>query len=353
MKTYIFNAINRYKRFSENLEVQSAICNKSWWVFNDSGEKELYIFQEDGTLYITLNGKVTNGTWKYISANKSLIIGTADQSYMVHAAFIDATLLTLQVDGTEECAFLVNETNKQTYLPQTYSDIMGYFLIKEQMCIKEEEERKQRQLEEEKARLEAEERRKEEERLRAIEEAEKFKLWEEEQKRSEAERIKQDEIKRIFLQKIEIKETELSNLLNEDTSYQTNRKITLLSLLVSVVLFFLLPSAIDSRSDILWIVVMFLFLFISITIYSGYNWMKKGNDLMNNWVTNQKENSDLAINEVLEKYIEFRMSRRNLNFSLVLLPISFIGWIIILYFVRNFIVARNGYIDAKNNIIIR
>ena len=84
MKTYIFNAINRYKRFSENLEVQSAICNKSWWVFNDSGEKELYIFQEDGTLYITLNGKVTNGTWKYISANKSLIIGTESQSYMLH-----------------------------------------------------------------------------------------------------------------------------------------------------------------------------------------------------------------------------------------------------------------------------
>ena len=223
MKTYIFNAINRYKRFSENLEVQSAICNKSWWVFNDSGEKELYIFQEDGTLYITLNGKVTNGTWKYISANKSLIIGTESQSYMVHAAFIDATLLTLQVDGTEECAFLVNETNKQTYIPQTYSDIMGYFLIKEQMCIKEEEERKQRQLAEEKARLEAEERRKEEERLRAIEEAERLKLWEEEQKRLEAEK---------FNREIEYKkQNEITEALKKDGEYQKYMKRTFLCFL--------------------------------------------------------------------------------------------------------------------------
>lgn len=230
MKTYIFNAINRYKRFSENLEVQSAICNKSWWVFNDSGEKELYIFQEDGTLYITLNGKVTNGTWKYISANKSLIIGTTDQSYMVHAAFIDATLLTLQVDGTEECAFLVNETNKQTYLPQTYSDIMGYFLIKEQMCIKEEEERKQRQLEEEKARLEAEEKRKEEERLRAIEEAERLKLWEEEQEKIEADklkRVKEEQEKRN-------EERRKERILGEDILYRRYKTMLWLTFTICI-----------------------------------------------------------------------------------------------------------------------
>lgn len=243
MKTYIFNAINRYKRFSENLEVQSAICNKSWWVFNDSGEKELYIFQEDGTLYITLNGKVTNGTWKYISANKSLIIGTESQSYMVHAAFIDATLLTLQVDGTEECAFLVNETNKQTYLPQTYSDIMSYFLIKEQMCIKEEEERKQRQLEEEKANLAAEEQRKEEERLRAIEEAERLRLNEEEHEIMMAERLKEEiEEKRIYEQLY----SEYQQTLQKDVKYNSFQKGCKLVLIILAILFI---WATNSRYD--------------------------------------------------------------------------------------------------------
>ena len=280
MKTYIFNAINRYKRFSENLEVQSAICNKSWWVFNDSGEKELYIFQEDGTLYITLNGKVTNGTWKYISANKSLIIGTTDQSYMVHAAFIDATLLTLQVDGTEECAFLVNETNKQTYLPQTYSDIMGYFLIKEQMCIKEEEERKQRHLEEEKAKLAAEERRKEEECLRAIEEAEKLRLNEEKQKRLDIDinKSKQEHRKteELFARKYLI-------TLKNDKKYTDLTKRYYISIAVLVALFIIVVIS-NSDNPIFGIFFMiWLFIFIPICAYKRYsraNEIKK--ELFNN-----------------------------------------------------------------------
>ena len=267
MKTYIFNAINRYKRFSENLEVQSAICNKSWWVFNDSGEKELYIFQEDGTLYITLNGKVTNGTWKYISANKSLIIGTESQSYMVHAAFIDATLLTLQVDGTEECAFLVNETNKQTYLPQTYSDIMGYFLIKEQMCIKEEEERKQRQLEEEKARLEAEAQRKEEERLRAIEEAERLKLWEEEQEKIEADklkRVKEEQEKRN-------EERRKERILGEDILYRRYKTMLWLTFSICIFLFVNFFNAMIYNYNVGVAIILFLGSVFSYLFCYNYN----------------------------------------------------------------------------------
>lgn len=44
MKTYLFDTFNRYKRFSEKLDAKTILCNKSWWVFNDSGEKEVYIF---------------------------------------------------------------------------------------------------------------------------------------------------------------------------------------------------------------------------------------------------------------------------------------------------------------------
>lgn len=144
MKTYLFNAINKYKKFSETLEVKKAICDKAWWVFNDSGEKELYIFQEDGTLYITLSGKVNNGTWQYIPANKSIIISANNQSYMVHAAFMDDCIFALQVDGTEEYAFLIDEQNQQNFLPETYSDVINYFIAKEQKTL--EEERRQQLL---------------------------------------------------------------------------------------------------------------------------------------------------------------------------------------------------------------
>ena len=70
MKTYLFDTFNRYKRFSEELDAKTILCNKSWWVFNDSEEKELYIFNTDGSLIISVSGKVTNATWKYIPANK-------------------------------------------------------------------------------------------------------------------------------------------------------------------------------------------------------------------------------------------------------------------------------------------
>lgn len=50
MKTYLLDILNKYNRFSENLDVKTILCNKSWLVFNDTGNKELYIFQEMVTL---------------------------------------------------------------------------------------------------------------------------------------------------------------------------------------------------------------------------------------------------------------------------------------------------------------
>ena len=82
MKVYILDTINKLQRFSEKLDVKTILCNKSWCVFNDSDEKEVYIFQEDGNLIISNSGKVTKGSWQYLSANKSIIINGNNQSYM-------------------------------------------------------------------------------------------------------------------------------------------------------------------------------------------------------------------------------------------------------------------------------
>ena len=147
-QTFLFDIFNRYKRFSENLDVKTVLCNKTWFVFNNSGEREIYIFQENGKLKISLNGKVTHATWEYIPANKSLIISGNEQSYMVHAAYVDNILFfALQIDATKEYAFLIDENNKQDFLPQSYNDIKRYFQIKEEKQIqKEEAERKEKEL---------------------------------------------------------------------------------------------------------------------------------------------------------------------------------------------------------------
>lgn len=148
MKTYLYDTKERYKRFRESLDVKTIICNKSWNIFNDSGEKEIYIFQEDGSLILSNNGKVINGTWKYIPANKSIIINGSDQSYMLHPTFMDEIIFVLQVDGTQQCAFLIDENNKQSFKPKTYAELLQYFEDKEQKRLNREgETEKQRQIE--------------------------------------------------------------------------------------------------------------------------------------------------------------------------------------------------------------
>lgn len=142
MKTYLFDTFNRYKRFSEKLDAKTILCNKSWWVFNDSGEKELYIFNTDGSLIISVSGKVTNATWKYIPTNKSIIISGNNQSYMVHPAFYDNMIFALQVDGTNKYAFLIDENNLPSTNLKSLSDLVIYFAEKERQAVLAEKRKK-------------------------------------------------------------------------------------------------------------------------------------------------------------------------------------------------------------------
>ena len=148
MKTYLFDTINRYKRFSEKLDVQTAICNKSWWVFNDSGEKELYIFNEDGTLDVSFGGRVTEGKWRYVSANKSIIVSANSESFMLDPAFIDNAIFALKLNGTDQYVFMIDENNTASFAPSTYKELMWYFDEKLNRVIAIEEA-KVRKIEEE------------------------------------------------------------------------------------------------------------------------------------------------------------------------------------------------------------
>ena len=131
MKLYLFDTINRFKRYSETLDIKTKICNRPWIVFNDGGEREVYKFKEDGTINIVLSGRVTRGTWEYDPTDKTIIISASKQSYMVHPGMYDDMLLALQVDGTNQCSFLIEENNRKNFAPKTYSDLMLFFEEKE------------------------------------------------------------------------------------------------------------------------------------------------------------------------------------------------------------------------------
>lgn len=131
MKTYLLEILNRYKRFSESLDAKAVLSNKAWIVFNDEGEKQVYIFQEDGTVLITTNGIGSVKTWKYIPANKSILInGDGNRFVMLRTAFVDENILAFQLDGTDRYAFMIDENNKALFAPKTLEELNIYLVDK-------------------------------------------------------------------------------------------------------------------------------------------------------------------------------------------------------------------------------
>lgn len=132
MKTYLFDTINRYKRWSEQLDMKAKLCNKSWLVFNDNGENEKLVFLENGTLVSSNNGVAIQGTWQFVAATQSLVILYDNKGYMTHPVFGDNSMLILQLDGSNICTFLLDENNSNTFLPSSIADITRY--IENQGC---------------------------------------------------------------------------------------------------------------------------------------------------------------------------------------------------------------------------
>ena len=178
MKTYVIEAIKRIKRFSEEFNVKTTLCDKTWTVFNDSGENEVYIFQPNGTAYVTNNGIGIKGQWEWVSANNSLIINKDGNVIMLHPEFIDNTVLALTLDGTNKMAFLIEQGNKKAFEAKTLAQLEQYFIEKEKLLIAEQnhriEEENRKRLEEENRRKAEEERKREEDRKELLKKIESY-----------------------------------------------------------------------------------------------------------------------------------------------------------------------------------
>ena len=176
MKTYLLNIPKELKKISQELDVKALLCNKTWEVLNDEGNKQVFIFQNDGRLLISTNGDVTNSNWQFITANHSIVITVKDQTTMLRPAFIDGVVFAMQKDGTQECLFLIDEHNKSICPNRTLTELKLYFYkevekileaeAKQREQPQREQERKKR--EEEQKKREEEQRKKEQERLERL-----------------------------------------------------------------------------------------------------------------------------------------------------------------------------------------
>lgn len=125
MKSFIFDIPGKIGRLNESADMKAILCNKTWCVYSDSGEKEVFIFMEDGTLVISVNGVASMGTWMYIPANRSMIINGAGVSIMAHPMFIKK-LMVLVKDGTNECSFLIDQTEEELAYANELSSFSNY-----------------------------------------------------------------------------------------------------------------------------------------------------------------------------------------------------------------------------------
>ena len=242
MKTYLLDILNRYNKFSETLDAKTILCNKPWLIFNDCGNKELYIFQENGSLIASINGNVTNATWQYIPANKSLVISFKEQSYMLHPSFIDNTIFALQQDGTEKYLFMINEQQCNTFYPKSHKELNSYFEGLERKSIQEKELQKQRLIEQQKA----------EQQLINEE------FWKQEQNHLEQEKKQQEQEKKVEEER-RIEEKRLTEIFNERQILK-QYKIFILSQVIGYLIMIAISIKItvlayNTATDSAWIIV--------------------------------------------------------------------------------------------------
>ncbi len=172
MKTFLFDTIERFKRYSQSLDVKTILCSKAWYVLNEDGDTENLIFQEDGTVLVSVNGSIKKYTWQYIPQNQSLnIMHTDTDGTMLKPAFLDGKVLAFQKVGTKECMFLIDDAQDVQDKLLSLDSVKQYLQTYEQNAI--ETEKKAAEAEEQRRLLEAQNRA-EKERLRK-EEIEKLK----------------------------------------------------------------------------------------------------------------------------------------------------------------------------------
>lgn len=275
MKTFLLNIPKRLRIESQKLDAQAFLCDRAWTVFNDEGVKQLFIFQTDGSLLITIDGEVYNSTWKYLTANNSVVITSEGKSRMFHPAFMDSIVFALEQDGGAECLFMIDEVNQKAFSPKTLSDLKYYFNRKEKLLLDEEKKRKeqekQKQIEEE------EQQRREAERLKREKEADDRIKYEE--------KIRQDAEKKLREEAIELEESLFPNL--------KGTAVVVAAVMAIILLFILLPVDLEYWGKVgLALLCFCYFFFICLFICSGIHSSRKGkwkkehpNDPRNKYLT--------------------------------------------------------------------
>lgn len=196
MKTFLLSKVKRLKNYSQELDAKAVLHNKSWEVFNETGDKELMIFRSSQELVISRNGIVQKGKWELLDI-ANILIDVGEVSYLLNASYIEDEFLALKLDGTERYMVMIEADMKNRFSLNSIKSIEGYLDNRYRSLEAEKEAKNQEQKRLEERREEEKERTREQERKRLIleqEERERQNRQKREQKeREEREQRAQEE----------------------------------------------------------------------------------------------------------------------------------------------------------------
>jgi hypothetical protein len=96
---------------SESLSRTEKYINKPWVHVDSDGNYHKYIFNPDGDLFMSFNGKVEIGKWKYLTEANLIFIDRLTDRIMLKQSFFDESVMILKIDGTTEDLFILANEN--------------------------------------------------------------------------------------------------------------------------------------------------------------------------------------------------------------------------------------------------
>lgn len=264
MKTYLLNAVQRLKNYSQKLDAEAILFEKSWEVFNESGNKELMIFRTNKELLISRNGIVQKGKWELLDV-ANIIIDAGDKSYLFNAAYIEDKFLALKLDGTEEFMVMIEADMKDRFSLNTVKSIESYLDDR----YKQIEAKKQAEIESQNyLKLQEAHRKREEERKRIEEENRN------QRKIEKINNLKRQNPKRYskLLREVQVESYEVKWELYKEEYYENLKKAAYILLYPFIVLIFLstIVQVFDIGNSIINSILYWVYLpvtFISLLIF--------------------------------------------------------------------------------------
>jgi hypothetical protein len=111
MVSIIKDYLSKITVHSESLSRTEKYINKPWVHIDSNGNYHKYIFNPDGDLFMSFNGKVEIGKWKYLTEANLIYIDRLTDKILLKQSFFDESVMILKIDGTSEDLFVLANEN--------------------------------------------------------------------------------------------------------------------------------------------------------------------------------------------------------------------------------------------------